>query len=176
VLAHKYSTGQLEKDTQYRRSLNEESNEFKEDIYGGTAYKKVASFTKKLGGSSSLAWADGIQTSKSSMSSITPLAHVINELKPAKRFKHDKIILQALWCSKEPVNYNIMFDKLIPDWIKLREGLPIDYKQKKIVLRHEIIGWILDYVESCKVKFMKQLIFVDVWIQGIILPVLYESW
>lgn len=142
---------------QYRRKLDDTSKQFKSDIYASKAYKNVKESTKKFGFTTSMLWCDGLQVSKAKQNTITPVARVINEMSPIDRFKHENIILEMLWCSKDPVNYSAMFSTQIADWKTLREGKTIHVNDKKLLLKHDTLGYILDYVEACKVHYYQYL-------------------
>jgi hypothetical protein len=154
VIEHKIKTKQLIRDTEYRRTLKEESDEWKSDIYNGGLYKRIAHKTKICGGTSSLIWGDGVRASKSGRSSISPLVHIVNEMDPTTRFQHEKMILQGLWCSQNKIDYELFLNQIIPDWNLLKKGFTIQLDKQKITISHETIGWITDYVEGCKVSFV----------------------
>lgn len=68
-------------------------------------------------------------------------------MSPLDRFKHENIILETLWCTKIP----IIIQNQIDDWINLKTGINIQTNDKESILKHFIIGSILDYIEFCKV-------------------------
>lgn len=138
---------------EYGRRLDESSKDYREDIYGYDAYSSAKKRIFKAGvcGSTSLDWIDGVKISKHSLRTITPVAHVINELKGTERFKPQNILLEALWCAHTPVDYRILGNVLIDDWKLLREGFPISHKGQECTVKHEVIGNIFDHKCASKV-------------------------
>jgi hypothetical protein len=122
-LEHKSKLKDFQNMTSYRRNLKPDSELFKQDVYAAKAYEKYQAITEHPGATTSFMWGDGLTVSKAKMNSITLVSHVINEMSPFDRFKHENIILETLWCTKNPVKYKLIFQNQIDDWKKLMTGI-----------------------------------------------------
>lgn len=150
-MEHKHRFKDFISNISYRKNLKPDSDLFMQDVYSSKAYEKLKEITELPGSTTSFAWGDGIQVSKAKQNTITLVAHVINEMSPFQRFKHENVILETVWCSRSPVNYKLIIKNQISDWKNLMIGIEVQSNKRTIILKHNIIGFILDYIEFCKV-------------------------
>lgn len=126
-LSEFYSRPGFLEDIQYRFNRHKLNPDNIEDLFDGTIYKEVVA-TGLLADKHnvSIMWnGDGASPYESSSLQIWPFFGVVNELPPNKRFKHENLLLSAVFIGKQKPHPNIFLKNVYSEVIALKEGFTV---------------------------------------------------